>query len=1055
MIPILLLLTTPAPVTHTVETAELSLRLSGSRIAQITNHLTGDRLTCLNAPPLVRQRRSDRSVQDPVRETTRRAGAGAQVDSVWSKGRAVTQFGPAPDREIRISQRLQAEAGTAGVSWSLSLPDTWAVLVPGNSGQRFSASAPYGTRTFEYPLDWEGACVQIQGAKGGLLIYAADAITLTRWPVLELEHRPGRFVIRLESRNQAPFAKLTAASSADWRIRAYAGGWTHGAEIYRRHITKGLGLKRMDQRRPEWASQIRFTVIMGVDTPFLQRLAERVDPRQTLLYIASWRKYEYDRNYPDYTPDPQFVPFVREAHRLGFRVMAHVNHFGCDPKHPLYERFAKYQMRDPFTGAHLWWDWTLVDPPIKFAYINPASREWRQEFIRRMVALVAETGVDAFHLDQTLCIFNDQNGLIDGMTCMQGNVALHKELSEALPDVALSGEGLNEVTAIHEHFAQRHVWGYDHVQHTWNNELLALSHPISSYLLRPHTIIYGYLGYTNPVNQPQAWMAWQRAYECFGVIPTWAWPSADQLDSPTPALSAQLAETDAWQRLRLDPDCSIDWPADVRMQWRGRSGSAARVLAEGDGSALQTRAGADAPWETIYRRIENVRSWTGPGSIPGWRAWNGRTAFGLDPDTRYLWSAAEWPDAPHFTALSPSLSPRELVVTPQRIVALAEAVSAAQLPAGSIPLWRTPGISGVTLRGATAPTSDMLFLEHPSGALVQSEAQGLFMHPPWRFNPPSQSKPLELPGNGSVWVRWDLPANPAGMEFRATVQLRHGAQQSDGVLFRVKVLDARGVTLKRAEQMAKSTMPADIAVSLTGLTTARRLQVEAWPGPKGNPSFDWGLLIRPHLRPLASTHISGVSATVSGVPDGWGAIASSASISRQTDGGWTMSGETPLFALFAPPDTPAHTVPLDLIQTEPEAWNITPGGEARPADGYCKPVTERVTVGGVERLGRNAHPPAYGRTVHAWIVRTDGQSARLRALAGIRDNPRTNGVLFRVTANGRTLHEQRIMPKDGWVTIDVRLPDDPTQWITLETDPLGNYDCDWAWWANAEITLSP
>ena len=1055
MIPVLLLLAAPAPVVHTVETAELSLRMSGARIAHITNRLTGDTLTCPTAPALARQRRSDRSVQEPSRESPRRAGSGAQVDSVWSKARAATQFSPAASQTIRVSQKLQAEAGTAGISWSLAVPDSWEILIPGNSGQRFNASAPFVTRAFDYPIDWEAACVQVQGPKGGLLIYAADGVSLTRWLALEVEHRPGRFTLRFETRNQAPFTKLTTVTSADWRIRAYAGSWQQGAEIYRQHITRGLGLKRMDQRRPAWASQIRFTVIMGMDTPFLQRLAERVDATQTLLYIAGWRKDEYDRNYPDYTPNPQFIPFVQEAHRLGFRVMAHVNYFGCDPKHPLYERFAQYHMRDPFTGAHLWWDWTLADPPIKFAYINPASREWRQEFIRRMVALVAETGVDAFHLDQTLCIFNDQNGLIDGMTCMQGNVALHKELSEALPDVALSGEGLNEVTAIHEHFAQRHVWGYDHVQHTWNNDLLALSHPISSYLLRPHTTIYGYLGYVNPVSQPQAWLAWQRAYECFGVIPTWAWPTADQLDRPTPALAALLAETDAWQRLRLDPDCSTHWPADVRMQWRGQGGSAARVLAEGDGSALQIRDGADASWETLYRRIENASTWTGDGSIPGWRAWNGRTAFGLDPETRYLWSAAPWPDAPHFSALSGSLSPRELLVTPHLLTALADSYSAAQLPAGSIPLWRTPGTSGVTLRGASASPSDMVFLEHPSGAFVQPETQGLFMHPPWRHTPPSQSKPLELPGAGSVWVRWELPANPETLEFRAEVKLRQGAHESDGVLFRVKALDARGATLRQAVQMAESTVPQHLSLTLANLPAARHLQVEVWPGPKGNPSFDWAILTLPHLRPSASARVEGASATVAGAPADWRPLAASGPVAQEAGGTWALSGETPLFALFASPDTPIHSIPLDLIRTEPIAWVVTPEGEARSADGYSKPVTERVSIGGVERLARNAHPPAHGRTVHAWLVGANGQAARIRVLAGIRENTRTNGVLFRITANGRILAEQRVMPKDGWVRFDVALPDQATQWITLETDPMGNYDCDWAWWADAEITRRP
>ena len=50
------------------------------------------------------------------------------------------------------------------------------------------------------------------------------------------------------------------------------------------------------------------------------------------------------------------------------------------------------------------------------------------------------------------------------MTMAEGNIALHRQLREALPGVALSGEGLNEVTYRHEAFAQRHAWGLRHAE---------------------------------------------------------------------------------------------------------------------------------------------------------------------------------------------------------------------------------------------------------------------------------------------------------------------------------------------------------------------------------------------------------------------------------------------------------------------------------------------------------------------------------------------------------------------------------------------------------------
>ena len=294
----------------------------------------------------------------------------------------------------------------------------------------------------------------------------------------------------------------------------------------------------LEQKGPAWAREIRFVVIMSLDQPTLKELASHCNPAQTLLYLPGWRKDGYDRNYPDYTANAELAPFVAEAHRLGFRVMLHVNYFGCDPKNPLYESLKQWQVRDPFSGELQWWEWP-AQPPIKFAYINPASRAWREMFVKRMVEVVGQYGADAFHLDQTLCIYNDKNGIIDGLNCIEGSLALHRELREALPEVALSGEGLNEITCQYEHFAQRHIWGMDHAHRTWDDRQVAMSHAISSAVLTPYTQIYGYLGMANP-NDTVLFNVWRRAYEHFGVLPTYAWPDKAQLDQLSAPVAAVL-----------------------------------------------------------------------------------------------------------------------------------------------------------------------------------------------------------------------------------------------------------------------------------------------------------------------------------------------------------------------------------------------------------------------------------------------------------------------------------------------------------------------------------
>ena len=108
----------------------------------------------------------------------------------------------------------------------------------------------------------------------------------------------------------------------------------------------------------------------------------------------------------------------------------------------------------------------------------------------RMVHLCQQPGADALHLDQTLCIYNDHNGRIDGMSMMEGNIALHQQLREALPDVALSGEGLNEITCRHEAFAQRHVWGIRSRQRNVRSQLARM--PPSDQFLHPASL-HGHL----------------------------------------------------------------------------------------------------------------------------------------------------------------------------------------------------------------------------------------------------------------------------------------------------------------------------------------------------------------------------------------------------------------------------------------------------------------------------------------------------------------------------------------------------------------------------------
>jgi len=473
----------------------------------------------------------------------------------------------------------------------------------------------------------------LQGRRGGVLACALEPFR--RFKNLELTPEDTGWSAAFESENDAPFQGQQSVRSLVWRFRPYRGDWRRGAAMYREWLWETFRPDAAED--PAWVKEIRAEVHCGLDAGLPEALAEAgLDPEQTLLYVANWRTNGYDRNYPDYTPGEKLAPFMENARGLGFRVMLHVNYFGCDPKMPEYERFGQHQMRHKYSGARLWWHWTRAEPPIKFAYINPASGEWRRLFVAKMVELVERTGADALHLDQTLCIFNDRNGRIDGVSSAEGNLLLHKELRAALPEVALSGEGLNEVTMIHEAFAQRHVRGIDHADARFHRGELRRTHPLAAYLFGGRTKSYPYLGCRSPAEE-QFFLAWTDAYRFGGVLPGDAWPSPATLREPAPVHRQALDVIRAFQRHRLDPDVEGAWPAAVDFPYRSASGERFAYISDGWGWTLSRTGDEFAPVEEFARTIAGVRSAALPGTIPGWICHDAERLAGLDPEAYYVY----------------------------------------------------------------------------------------------------------------------------------------------------------------------------------------------------------------------------------------------------------------------------------------------------------------------------------------------------------------------------------------------------------------------------------
>ena len=195
--------------------------------------------------------------------------------------------------------------------------------------------------------------------------------------------------------------------------------------------------------------------------------------------------------------------------------------------------------------------------------------------------------------------------------------------------MALSGEGLNEITCQYEHFAQRHIWSMDHVHRTWDDRQVAMSHAISSAVLAPYTQIYGYLGMANP-NDTAFFNVWRRAYEHFGVLPTYNWPAKAQLDQLSGPTAALLEQARFFQKYQPTADFDAPWQSEDLFVYRLKGGGQARFRRD-QGVAFEAHLPGQAP-QVLERRIEGVSEATLPGSIPGWPAFDAEKIIGLNPD---------------------------------------------------------------------------------------------------------------------------------------------------------------------------------------------------------------------------------------------------------------------------------------------------------------------------------------------------------------------------------------------------------------------------------------
>ena len=931
--------------------------------------------------------------------------------------------------DLVLSQRGTSDSkGVCGVEWAIErIPLDMNIIVPVTSGQKLTRSTPGALHTYDYPITWEAQLVIVEGDGYGFYVWAEDAKGVFKRLVVERDTRGWR--LGFVTMPYAPFEEQSSCESVRWHVNVYEGDWCVPAAEFRQWAVEAFKPTPVEEQQPAWVGDMRCCVIMGLDMDALETLPARLDPAQTLLYVPSWRKAGYDRDYPTYDePFETLGPLVERAHALGFRVMLHVNYFGCDPLNASYEQFEPYQLRSPW-GTHEkdWWLWTRADPVIKFAYINPACAAWRDMLTDRFVTLCETYDVDALHLDQTLCLYNDYNGLIDGMSMIDGTLALHRQLREALPDVALSGEGLNEITYRYEAFAQRHVVGINHVDGTFSKSHLALAHPISSFLLRPYTVMYGYLGYPGPAGD-QMYAAWNEAYRYYGVIPT-ARPNTAAFEAPTGFWRQFFDEAAFWQGERLTPDTNSGWPKEVCFPYRTQDGRCAVRLEDGRFMCGKRE---------ISRTITGVSEIALPGTIEGWCGYDEARLLGLDPGVWYPYvQDPRDENVLHVAGIAPGYALGCVDADDTLACVRTRRTAATEI--------RFASLLGDAVCGSRPfdgePTEVRGELQAPDGAAFNASGDTIHAHPPWRVH-----------GTGTAYARFGLTLPKDATRFVSDVALDHaavGSDKSDGVLFGV---EARGDDdVLRAEchnaTATRKTLALDVA-KFAGRDITLELSID--PGPERSPSFDWARWYGARIE--RAGHDTGMLRVAGARGYGLALSGEHATELDPADKRHDVQAIFPGGAYLLAEKPSAAELPVDLAKTPFRTSFVGDTGIVLDSPLHANAVATESVAEGIGREGLFMHPPNHGSTTAAFMLTLPETSAEFHAFIGIRDNAETDGVVYRIEVCGLELFRKETA-ESVWeeVTCDLSPWAGKPVVMSLVVDSDGNYNCDWAHWGEPVI----
>jgi hypothetical protein len=167
--------------------------------------------------------------------------------------------------------------------------------------------------------------------------------------------------------------------------------------------------------------------------------------------------------------------------------------------------------------------------------VHPGLSMWRAILGRNIQEAAQGLALSTVFIDVTLNTYNLHNCLVEGMTPTEGMKRLIEHAGELGSGLVVGGEGLNEITAQGQSFAQAHLF------ESWQKNVAGLERTggcaLNEFLLGKLCRTIGYSGLAGRTADEELRM---RIHEEHGAIPTITIRSAKEIIEPNSAVKRIL-----------------------------------------------------------------------------------------------------------------------------------------------------------------------------------------------------------------------------------------------------------------------------------------------------------------------------------------------------------------------------------------------------------------------------------------------------------------------------------------------------------------------------------